>query len=368
VSGILRKENGPGVSVVIPTHNRAHLVTRAIDSALKAVSPCDEIITIDDGSTDDTEILLKRYKDSIRYVKTENRGAGAARNLGIDMAKHDWIAFLDSDDEWTPDHLDLHRAFLSVSDVLFSFSNFDVWHDHTPEKGLSRMRLLSWTGDHRSWDQIIGPGVPYSRFADLPAGKNEFNVHIGCLYHLMLKGSYTSAVTSVIRGDLVGDRVRFPVDLSTFEDYDYFVRLTKLGNAAYLDCSTAINHGHTGPRLTDFDDLTKIATRVAILKRSYGADIQYLAQYRAVYETALNEMEILKIKNLISQGQTPRARNALQKVKNAPWGIRFTSMLPGFFLIFLKQVFHYLKRMAKWGRFKTSESQPVSDQSGRRMQ
>src|SRR4051812_26283844 len=89
------------VSIVIPTYNRAALVGRAIESALRAASPGDEILVVDDGSTDGTEAALASFRDRIRFITAPHRGAGATRNRGIAEAGGDLIAFLDSDDEWT---------------------------------------------------------------------------------------------------------------------------------------------------------------------------------------------------------------------------------------------------------------------------
>jgi glycosyltransferase involved in cell wall biosynthesis len=325
----MKKKCGTGVSVVIPTYNRAKLVTRAIDSALKAIRPHDEVIVIDDGSTDSTEVSLSRYRDAIRYLKTENRGAGPARNIGIEIAKHEWIAFLDSDDEWTPDHLELHRALLSACDVLFSFSNFDVFHDQAPERGFSRMQLVSWTGDQRSWDEIIAEGTSYSRFARLPTGRMDFKVHIGSLYYSMLRSSYIPAWTALVRRDIAGEHFCFPEDLPTFEDYDCFVRLSRLGNAAYLDCSTAINHGHKGLRLTDVDDLAKVTTRIAIMERNWGSDNDYLRNNSKDYEDLIVKMKKTRIKLLVSQGYTSLARQEIHQVRDLPLVTRVSSMFPG---------------------------------------
>ncbi|MEI6674031.1 MAG: glycosyltransferase family 2 protein [Verrucomicrobiota bacterium] len=88
------------ISVIIPTYNRAAQVPTAVLSVLNQTCQPYEVIVIDDGSTDATEDALAPFIDRIRYIKTENRGVSAARNLGISEAIGDWIAFLDSDDTW----------------------------------------------------------------------------------------------------------------------------------------------------------------------------------------------------------------------------------------------------------------------------
>jgi len=97
----------PTVTVVIPTFNRAAKTVRAIRSVLGQTCQDWELIVIDDGSTDGTEQAVRRIADNrIRYIRHErNLGAGAARNTGIRCAQGEYIAFLDSDDEWLPEKL-----------------------------------------------------------------------------------------------------------------------------------------------------------------------------------------------------------------------------------------------------------------------
>jgi glycosyltransferase involved in cell wall biosynthesis len=92
-------------SVVIPTFNRSHFVGLAIESVLRQSLPCWEIIVVDDGSTDDTRTVVKQFGAGVRYVYKDNGGASSARNAGVKLATGNWIAFLDSDDEWMENYL-----------------------------------------------------------------------------------------------------------------------------------------------------------------------------------------------------------------------------------------------------------------------
>jgi glycosyltransferase involved in cell wall biosynthesis len=98
----------PTISVVLPTKNRSATLPRAVDSVLGQGFRDIEVVVVDDGSTDDTAMLLERYRSDprIRLVRHESTfGPGAARNTGIYAARADWIAFQDSDDVWHPDKL-----------------------------------------------------------------------------------------------------------------------------------------------------------------------------------------------------------------------------------------------------------------------
>jgi glycosyltransferase involved in cell wall biosynthesis len=92
------------VSAIIPTYNRRDLVIRAIESVLAQTLSVDEIVVVDDGSSDGTEdVLRERYGDRIRYVFQANAGVSAARNHGMSIARGRYFALLDSDDEWLPE-------------------------------------------------------------------------------------------------------------------------------------------------------------------------------------------------------------------------------------------------------------------------
>lgn len=113
----------PAVSVVLPTYNRAHLLPRAIQSVLDQTYTDFELLVVDDGSTDETPAVMGSFTDDrIRYIRYEpNRGANAARNVGIRAARAPYIAFQDSDDDWFPEKLERCMA---------------VWEEAGPEVGV----------------------------------------------------------------------------------------------------------------------------------------------------------------------------------------------------------------------------------------
>ena len=100
------------VSVIIPSYNSASILPRAIETDLAQTRPVLEIIVVDDGSRDKTDVVCARFSPTVRYIYQDNRGAPAARNAGIAAARGDWLSFLDADDTWASSKLELQLAAL----------------------------------------------------------------------------------------------------------------------------------------------------------------------------------------------------------------------------------------------------------------
>lgn len=103
----MTSSQAPAVSVIVPTHQRRRLVVRAVESVLSQLFQDLELIVVDDGSTDGTGRDLATFGDSVRLLQQPNRGAAAARNTGLAVARGELVAFLDSDNSWLPEHLAL---------------------------------------------------------------------------------------------------------------------------------------------------------------------------------------------------------------------------------------------------------------------
>ena len=115
------------VSVVIPTYNRINLLERAVNSVIRQTKNAFEIIVVDDGSDDNSSEMVKQKFGSVILVRQENCGVSAARNRGIEISKGDWIALLDSDDEWKPNKLEKQINALSEDpDCFFCYTN-ETW-------------------------------------------------------------------------------------------------------------------------------------------------------------------------------------------------------------------------------------------------
>ncbi len=190
-------QQNPLISVIIPVHNRAHEIGRALESARAQAYPNLEIIIVDDGSDDDLKSVLSLCRDlPITLLRHETRqGAGAARNTGIKASRGDYIALLDSDDEWLPGKLDHQLAFL--------------------HSGKSDARLLC-SGYILTWDET---------------GRQESRIPQPCAtYRRLLMGCDLSPGSTLFAERRVFDECSlFDEALERLEDWDWLLRYLKTG-------------------------------------------------------------------------------------------------------------------------------------------
>ena len=217
------------VSVVIPTYNRCSIVRRAIDSALNQTRPAREVIVVDDGSTDGTaEWVKKHYGCRVRVIAQSNKGVAGARNSGILEASSDLIAFLDSDDEWLPEKLELQIQHMKNPKVVLSFTNWTYAiastqtshpHQYRPS-GFRRksMRSRDWAAITKPLSLLCGPNSEHvllptciiSRDALLRVGMMDERMKLAedikLLYQMAFEGYFASCAEPLCKIYLDDDR------------------------------------------------------------------------------------------------------------------------------------------------------------------
>ena len=278
------------VSVIIPTYNRASLITRAIDSACGQSWDRLQIIVADDGSTDDTErVVRERYAADprVEYVRKPNSGVSATRNFALTFVRGDYIAFLDSDDEWQPWKIELQVALLArLPNVGMIWTNMDVVDDagrvtasHCMRESYALYRIFS---DDRLFanaaplgelvpdvDRFEGAAAPNS-----PSPRRDTRVYWGDAFHAMALGNLCQPSTVMVtkaRADAAGG---FDETMRVGEDHEYHMRLTRAGDAALLD-SAAIRY-----RRGAADQLTRADGQIEIA-RNYVRTIRLAVQHEA---------------------------------------------------------------------------------------
>lgn len=188
-------ERPMNVSVIIPAYKAGHTISRAVESVLAQTHPATEILIVDDGSPDDITEALVPYGDRVTLLRKENGGAASARNLGIDTASGDLVAFLDADDYWEPAKLERHVAL----------------YEQHPQLGLTCGRYFNEEPGERR-ELVSLKGVELDQVAR-PEGPEAFEW-----------ATRTSTITVVVRREVLGDE-RFDTELETAEDRDLWVRL-----------------------------------------------------------------------------------------------------------------------------------------------
>ena len=133
------------VAAIIPTRDRAAMTERAVASVLAQSRPADEVIVVDDGSIDGTAERLRSAFPGIEVLRTEGRGVSAARNHGIRAAASEWLAFLDSDDEWLPEKLEAQLAALADEPEHLLCHCDEIWI----RNGLRAGPPCPWSHDSR---------------------------------------------------------------------------------------------------------------------------------------------------------------------------------------------------------------------------
>ena len=159
----------PLVSVILPTYNRADTIRRAIESVRNQTLQDWELLVVDDGSTDDTaDVIAARYagEPRLKLIRQENQGVSAARNTGLRASSGKYLAFIDSDDEFLPHHLELESAFLE-SHPEENIVSSELWECFGRDSFIRHYQIEIWQW-YPEVARIIG-----SRMLDLPPGETD---------------------------------------------------------------------------------------------------------------------------------------------------------------------------------------------------
>lgn len=189
----------PAVSIILPTYNRAALLGRSIRSVLGQSYTDFELIVIDDGSTDETPGVVAGFRDRrIRYFSlSRNTGAGAARNVGIRMARGKFLAFQDSDDEWLPSKLAKQMSAFERGSVRLGMVYSDM------QRILSDGTEIYFSAPGEPSGRLINPAIRFYQVCDL------------------------GVQSTVIKREYLDAAGHFNESLPALEDLEMFIRLSR---------------------------------------------------------------------------------------------------------------------------------------------
>ena len=242
------------VSVVIPTFNRQRFIEPCINSVLGQTRKADEIIVVDDGSTDQTWKILRQIGFSpldrknirVRYVFQNNKGVSAARNIGIKSSKYEYIAFLDSDDLWLEKKLERQLADLESQTNPCRLSHTDeIWYRNGVRINARKRHLKSG----------------------------------GEIYEKCLKLCCISPSSSILKKSVFDDLGFFDEKLVACEDYDFWLRYCASEQVHFLQERLIIkNGGHNDQLSNTYWGMDRFRV-LALEKLLMGGTLNYIQKH-----------------------------------------------------------------------------------------
>ena len=266
------------ISVIIPVYNRCRLIDRAIKSVLGQTIPPDEIIVIDDGSTDGTDEVIKNSYPDVILLKQENRGVSCARNNGIKNAKGTWVALLDSDDEWLP--VKLEKQLLAL-------------HENSSNKICHTDEIWIRNGVH------VNPMKKHRKYG-------------GNIYKYCLPLCVISPSSIIIHKEIFKDIGLFDENIPVCEDYDLWLRICSRYPVLYLQDKLIKKYGGHDDQLSrQYWGMDRF--RIRALEKMINDPVLSEKDRMATVATAINKARILK-KGLMKHGREKEAEKMMKKL------------------------------------------------------
>ena len=235
----------PQISVIIPVYNRDKLLKRAVESVLKQSYQNFELIVVDDGSDDDIAAVMNKYKDKrIKLLKTPHSGVSAARNAGVDHAKYDYIAFLDSDDQWLKTKLEKQVNSLSDNPIY----------------------NICYTGE--KW---IRDGKDFKH-------KKALKKFTGFVFDKCLEDCFIGCSTVLLKKNLFYEAGGFDTDLKVCEDYDIWLKISAKYPVLLIEDPLIIKYGgHRDQLSTKFwgNDRFRLKSIYNLINNAILNDVQH---------------------------------------------------------------------------------------------
>ena len=266
------------VSVIISTYNRKHTLKRAIQSVYIQSLPPFEIIVVDDGSNDGTKEWVKQKYPGIKYIYQKNSGVSSARNKGIKIARGDWIALLDSDDEWLPNKLSEQINKIK--------SNLDVKILHSNEIWIRNGVRVNQMKKHKKFG--------------------------GYIFEKCLDMCRISPSSVLLKKEILNDIGTFDESLKVCEDYDLWLRITSKYPVCFLDIplikkygghSDQLSKAHDGIEFYRIQSLQKILESKILSKPQTLLAINMIVNKMNIYASGLEKRnkteELSKLKKNI---------------------------------------------------------------------
>lgn len=264
----------PRVTVAVPTYNCATYLPAALDSILGQSFADLEILVVDDGSTDDTDAALAPYRAEIRYERHANCGIGESRNRALALARGKYVAFLDADDIWEPDHLAISVAALdrhpSLGAVFGEFRIIDGAGDVVANAGT---RVMFKVFDRNALD-----------IADAFQERDAFVAHgrkvsllTGGIFETLFLGNFVLPTSLVLRRELALACEPF-TSLRTQEDYEYLLRFSRRHLMGFVT-EPMVRYRRHPNQLTSFARMESVVTAASGIVDQYKDEFARMGRH-----------------------------------------------------------------------------------------
>jgi glycosyltransferase involved in cell wall biosynthesis len=324
VAGLVFKVSAPHprVSVIIPSYNRAGLISQAIDSALQQTFGDHEVIVVDDGSTDETAAVVRAYGDRVGYVWTPNGGAGHARNVGMAHARGDYLTFLDSDDLLYPYALEVSTRLLarfpSVAMVCSEVTGFDD-HGFVDRYHMKRYHAPTYRKPGLTYDTIFPSSVQLLETGAIPSEllRDDPTLATRRAYYGNVYDSYLVDIvlfqnSSMVRREVIDALGPRNERLFCYEELDYLVKLSRGHDVLFADVPTYKLRYHPDQLSTTAGRngravwLRKQRELLRVMKRHIVADPIYYEKHKPRLERRLAELHrAVAVPLLLADESTP---------------------------------------------------------------
>jgi glycosyltransferase involved in cell wall biosynthesis len=291
----------PLVSIIMPTYNCGPYISAAIDSVLAQEYQNYELIIIDDGSTDDTEKVLKQYKGNFNYIKQNNAGPSAARNRGIKESRGEILAFLDSDDIWYPDRLEKSVGFLlEHPDVKMVSSDVDFFD----ETGI-----------------VINGQISL-----------EKTVHEGSIYDKLFLQNFISTITVTFWKECLDKAGIFDLRFRHGEEYDLWLRISHFYKYGFIRKSLSGYRLRAGSLVSEYESFLR--TRLKIIAKHEELFPDYFKDHPHLIKMAETDLYFRYGYNFFHAGKSRQSRQCfLNVIKRNPINLKsylylITGLLP----------------------------------------
>jgi glycosyltransferase involved in cell wall biosynthesis len=278
----------PTFTTVIPAYNCGTSIAQTLRSIEAQTRKCDQVIVVDDGSSDDTEAVIKASFDWVDYIKIQNSGVSVARNTGFERASGDWIALCDSDDIWHPDKLRIvENCIQQAPDCRLFFHDFYLFGE-----GVEDDNSAVSEGPRSIFPFFRETGLKYRdlmpQVRTFALDSDEYDsatLRSGNIFEKLILGNIILPSAVVLNAGLIASSGGFDPNFRKAEDSEFFLRLSKHEIFSYLNLPLTGYRIGNGGLTSNKSDLLDHGMKA--LYKNCVADKQVYAKYQDTIDLAI---------------------------------------------------------------------------------